>query len=39
MMDFAEEKGRDNFVRLYQAIKYLEWNVYKPPIFRKPTVG
>ena len=37
---FRSEKGRSNFVRLYQAIKYLEWNVYKPPpIFRKPTVG
>lgn len=37
---FRSEKGRDNFVRLYQAIKYLQWNIYKPPpIFRKPTVG
>jgi len=36
---FRSEKGRDNFVRLYQAIKYLGWNVYKPPIFRNTTVG
>jgi transposase-like protein len=37
---FRSEKGRDNFVRLYQAIKYLGWNVYKPPpILRNTTVG
>ncbi|OAD18985.1 hypothetical protein THIOM_005407 [Candidatus Thiomargarita nelsonii] len=28
---FRSENGRDNFVRLYQAIKYLGWNVYQPP--------
>jgi hypothetical protein len=37
---FRSEKGRENFVRLYQAIKYLGWNVYKPPpIFRNTTIG
>jgi len=37
---FRSEKGRENFLRLYQAIKYLEWNVYKPPtFFRNTTVG
>jgi len=30
---FRSEKGRENFLRIYQAIKYLEWNVYKPPPF------
>ncbi len=36
---FRSERGRENFLRIYQAIKYLEWNVYNPPpIFRKTTV-
>jgi hypothetical protein len=36
---FCSEKGRENFLRIYQAIKYLEWNVYNPPpFFRKSTV-
>jgi len=28
---FRSENGRENFLRLYQAIKYLGWNVYQPP--------
>lgn len=37
---FRSENGRENFLRIYQASKYLEWDIYKPPpIFRKPTVG
>jgi hypothetical protein len=37
---FRSEKGRENFLRIYQAIKYLDWNVYNPPpFFRNPTVG
>ncbi len=34
---FRSEKGRENFLRIYQAIKYLEWNVYKPPPILKNT--
>ena len=37
---FRSETGRENFLRLYQAIRYLEWNVYKPPpILGNTTVG
>lgn len=28
---FRSDKGRENFLRIYQAIKYLDWDVYKPP--------
>ncbi len=28
---FRSEKGREDFLRIYQAIKYLDWNVYNPP--------
>ena len=28
---FRSEEGRENFIRIYQAIKYLDWNVYHPP--------
>lgn len=28
---FRSEKGREDFLRIYQAIKYLDWDVYKPP--------
>lgn len=28
---FRSDRGRENFLRIYQAIKYLDWNVYKPP--------
>jgi len=27
---FRSENGRENFLRIYQAIKYLGWNVYNP---------
>lgn len=27
---FRSENGRENFLRIYQAIKYLGWNVYDP---------
>lgn len=37
---FRSDNGRENFLRIYQAIKYLGWNVYKPPpIFQNTTVG
>ncbi len=29
---FRSEKGREDFLRIYQAIKYLDWEVYKPPL-------
>lgn len=36
---FRSENGRENFLRIYQAIKYLGWNVYQPPpIFRKSLI-
>ena len=28
---FRSEKGRDNFLRIYQAVKYLGWTVHHPP--------
>lgn len=28
---FRSDTGRENFLRIYQAIKYLGWNVYHPP--------
>jgi len=28
---FRSDKGRENFLRIYQAIKYLGWTVYHPP--------
>jgi hypothetical protein len=28
---FRSDQGRDNFLRIYQAIKYLGWTVYHPP--------
>jgi hypothetical protein len=28
---FRSEKGREDFLRIYQAIKYLGWSVYDPP--------
>ncbi len=28
---FRSDEGRENFLRIYQAIKYLDWDVYKPP--------
>jgi len=28
---FRSDEGRENFLRIYQAIKYLNWDVYKPP--------
>ncbi len=28
---FRSENGRENFLRIYQSIKYLGWNVYNPP--------
>ena len=28
---FRSEKGREDFLRIYQAIKYLDWNVHRGP--------
>ena len=28
---FRSDKGRENFLRIYQAIKYLGWTVHHPP--------
>ena len=28
---FRSEKGRDNVIRIYQAVKYLGWSVHHPP--------
>ena len=28
---FRSEKGRDNMIRIYQAVKYLGWSVHHPP--------
>jgi hypothetical protein len=28
---FRSEKGREDFLRIYQAIRYLGWSVYDPP--------
>jgi hypothetical protein len=28
---FRSEKGRENFLRIYQAIKYLGWSVHRSP--------
>lgn len=28
---FRSDVGRENFLRIYQAIKYLDWEVYRPP--------
>ena len=28
---FRSEKGRDNMLRIYQAVKYLGWTVHHPP--------
>ena len=28
---FRSEKGRDNFLRIYQAVKYFGWTVHHPP--------
>lgn len=28
---FRSDKGRDNVIRIYQAIKYLGWSVHHPP--------
>lgn len=28
---FRSDKGRENFLRIYQAVKYLGWTVYHPP--------
>jgi hypothetical protein len=28
---FRSDNGRENFLRIYQALKYLGWNVYQPP--------
>ena len=29
---FRSNNGRENFLRIYQAIKYLEWEVYRPSL-------
>ena len=37
---FRSDNGRENFLRIYQAIKYLGWSVYDPPdLPRKIGVG
>jgi transposase-like protein len=37
---FRSDNGRENFLRIYQAIKYLGWSVYDPPdLSRKIGVG
>lgn len=37
---FRSEKGREDFLRIYQAVKYLGWSIYDPPPkFRKNAVG
>lgn len=28
---FRSEKGREDFLRIYQAIRYLGWSIYDPP--------
>ena len=28
---FRSDKGRDNMIRIYQAVKYLGWSVHHPP--------
>ena len=28
---FRSDKGRENCLRIYQAVKYLDWTVYHPP--------
>lgn len=28
---FRSDKGRENFLRIYQAVKYLDWTVHHPP--------
>lgn len=28
---FRSEKGREDLLRIYQAIRYLGWSIYDPP--------
>ena len=28
---FRSDKGREDFLRIYQAVRYLGWNIYDPP--------
>src|SRR6266567_3829302 len=33
---FRTPKGRENCLRIYQAVKYLGWSVYNPPTMLAP---
>jgi transposase len=34
---FPSDNGREDFLRIYQAVKYLGWSVYNPPDLRAKT--